>query len=300
MAARDGAFVLLPAPGSHAAPDRWWRRSLPANPSEPPARAEDGRAVPSHRPESAPAAAAACRKPGPMLPRSRSAPREPLIIYAPSWPRPRPLAGPTGAEQTHRVLAMQATHRHEFIQNAPPFLPIARGVTSRQRHHQLVSCRHADLPHVRPRRCTPVGSKLSEATGRLREHFRRGNAALIQIVALHGLFSLITLWANEVFTARTPAVRIASWYRKSLPTFSDALASVRRQLWTIGNLSGSRQMLDPPKIPSPRNRGKTTGGVHFLIPPTRRELIQPGGGYPDRPCWPVAPGVGSSGGEAVG
>jgi len=47
-----------------------------------------------------------------------------------------------------------------------PFLPIARGLTSRQRHHRLVSCRHADLPHVRPRRCTPVGNKFSEATGR--------------------------------------------------------------------------------------------------------------------------------------
>ena len=67
---------------------------------------------------------------------------------------------------------------------------------------------------------------------------------------LLGLFSLITLWANEAYTTRTPAARIASWYRKSLPTFSDALASVRRQLWATGNLSGSRQMLDPTKIPS--------------------------------------------------
>ena len=67
---------------------------------------------------------------------------------------------------------------------------------------------------------------------------------------LLGLFSLITLWANEAYTARTPAVRIASWYRKSLPTFSDALASVRRELWAAGNLSASRQMLDPAKIPS--------------------------------------------------
>jgi len=67
---------------------------------------------------------------------------------------------------------------------------------------------------------------------------------------LLGLFSLITLWANEADTTRTPAARIASWYRKSLPTFSDALASVRRQLWATGNLSGSRQMLDPTKIPS--------------------------------------------------
>jgi hypothetical protein len=69
---------------------------------------------------------------------------------------------------------------------------------------------------------------------------------------LLGLFSLITLWVNEAYTTRTPAVRIASWYRKSLPTFSDALASVRRELWAPGNLSGSRQILDPTKIPSPQ------------------------------------------------
>jgi hypothetical protein len=68
---------------------------------------------------------------------------------------------------------------------------------------------------------------------------------------LLGLFSLITLWANEAYTTRTPAVRIARWYRKSLPTFSDALASVRRELWTTGNLSASRKILDPTKIPSP-------------------------------------------------
>jgi hypothetical protein len=65
---------------------------------------------------------------------------------------------------------------------------------------------------------------------------------------LLGLFSLITLWANEVYTTQAPTVRIASWYRKSFPTFSDALASVRRELWTGGNLPGSRQILDPTKI----------------------------------------------------
>ena len=73
---------------------------------------------------------------------------------------------PTGAEKAHRVLAVQATHHHEFIQNPSSFLSVARAVTPRQRNHQLVSCRHADLPHVRPHRCTPVGSKLDEATGR--------------------------------------------------------------------------------------------------------------------------------------
>src|SRR5271165_3150445 len=63
-----------------------------------------------------------------------------------------------------------------------------------------------------------------------------------------GLFSLITLWANDHYAKHAPTVRVASWYRKSLPTFSDALAAVRRQLWTQGNLQGSRQGIDPAKI----------------------------------------------------
>src|SRR5208283_2679707 len=65
---------------------------------------------------------------------------------------------------------------------------------------------------------------------------------------LLGLFSLITLWANDHYAKHAPTVRVASWYRKSLPTFSDALAAVRRQLWTPGNLQGSRQGIDPAKI----------------------------------------------------
>lgn len=69
---------------------------------------------------------------------------------------------------------------------------------------------------------------------------------------LLGLFSVITLWADELFTTRAPAVRLASWYRKSAPTFSDALANIRRELWTGGILRASRQMLDPTKIPAPR------------------------------------------------
>ncbi len=51
--------------------------------------------------------------------------------------------------------------------------------------------------------------------------------------ALLGLFSLVTVWANEL--ARTPASavrpRTAAWYDKREPTFSDAIAAVRRALW---------------------------------------------------------------------
>ena len=62
---------------------------------------------------------------------------------------------------------------------------------------------------------------------------------------LFGLFSLITLSASEHFATHAPAVRFASWYRKSLPTFSDILAHVRRQLWADSNSEISRWACDP-------------------------------------------------------
>jgi hypothetical protein len=65
---------------------------------------------------------------------------------------------------------------------------------------------------------------------------------------LLGLFSLITLWANDHYAKHTPMVRTASWYPKPLPTFSDALADIRRRLWTEGNLQISREEFDPAKI----------------------------------------------------
>jgi hypothetical protein len=76
---------------------------------------------------------------------------------------------------------------------------------------------------------------------------------------LLGLFSLITLWADELYATKMPTVRSASWYRKSQPTFSDALASVRHLLWTKGNSRGSRLAPDPKTMP----------------PATRNTLIEP-------------------------
>jgi hypothetical protein len=48
--------------------------------------------------------------------------------------------------------------------------------------------------------------------------------------ALLGLFSLVTLLAHPHLTADS-CLRQAAWYPKRLPTFTDALAVVRRQLW---------------------------------------------------------------------
>jgi len=67
--------------------------------------------------------------------------------------------------------------------------------------------------------------------------------------ALLGLFSLITLWAHELYAAAAPVPRAASWYRKPLPTFSDAIAAVRRELWTRHDFHASAWATDVLKIP---------------------------------------------------
>ena len=50
--------------------------------------------------------------------------------------------------------------------------------------------------------------------------------------ALLGLFSLVTLWASRLAAERGPVAECVRWYPKPLPTFSDALALVRRDRWT--------------------------------------------------------------------
>jgi hypothetical protein len=50
--------------------------------------------------------------------------------------------------------------------------------------------------------------------------------------ALLGPFSLVALWASQLAAERGPAAECVGWYPKPLPTFSDALALVRRELWT--------------------------------------------------------------------
>ena len=60
--------------------------------------------------------------------------------------------------------------------------------------------------------------------------------------ALLGLFSLVTLWAGELMAAQATALRPrgAAWYAKQEPTFSDAIAAVRRALWCPPHFSMSR------------------------------------------------------------
>jgi len=69
--------------------------------------------------------------------------------------------------------------------------------------------------------------------------------------ALLGLFSLVTLFAHQHMTKGADSARQTAWYRKPHPTFSDALAQVRRQLWAQeqATFRGSPQEVDAVKVP---------------------------------------------------
>jgi hypothetical protein len=66
---------------------------------------------------------------------------------------------------------------------------------------------------------------------------------------LLALYSLVTLTAHRLIKSDRPVVRTAAWYAKTQPTFSDAIALVRRRLWSDCHFSMSDQNTDLIKIP---------------------------------------------------
>ena len=68
--------------------------------------------------------------------------------------------------------------------------------------------------------------------------------------ALLGLFSVVALLAHRQRERIPKAVRRAAWYDKKHPTFSDALALVRREWWTQeATFCGSPRQEDTVKVP---------------------------------------------------
>jgi hypothetical protein len=63
------------------------------------------------------------------------------------------------------------------------------------------------------------------------------------------LSSIITLTAHLLTEKGATCVRSTAWYSKIRPTFSDALALVRRQVWEHLHFSMSQQETDLVKIP---------------------------------------------------
>ena len=67
--------------------------------------------------------------------------------------------------------------------------------------------------------------------------------------ALLSLYSIITLTAQLLIEKGMTCVRSTAWYRKTRPTFADAIALVRRQLGEHLHFSMSQQETDMIKIP---------------------------------------------------
>ena len=67
--------------------------------------------------------------------------------------------------------------------------------------------------------------------------------------ALFGLYSLVALMAHGVFQTKGHLLRTAAWYAKERPTFSDALAVIRRELWSGCHFSTSAFAREMVKIP---------------------------------------------------
>jgi DDE superfamily endonuclease len=74
---------------------------------------------------------------------------------------------------------------------------------------------------------------------------------------LLGVFSIIALLANRLEKRQLLQVRTAAWYPKTVPTFSDAIAAVRRHLWASGDLLHSRSGAECNTIPEPLLRRLT-------------------------------------------
>ncbi len=69
--------------------------------------------------------------------------------------------------------------------------------------------------------------------------------------ALLTLFSVVALFAHQRKVRMPQAVRRAAWYKKEHPTFSDALALVRKELWAQqeATFCGSEKETETVKVP---------------------------------------------------
>lgn len=67
--------------------------------------------------------------------------------------------------------------------------------------------------------------------------------------ALLALFSIVTALAHEYQRKYPFVMPHSAWYKKTLPTFADALALVRRQLWQLQTFQTSPPETDMVKLP---------------------------------------------------
>ena len=66
---------------------------------------------------------------------------------------------------------------------------------------------------------------------------------------LMGMFSLITMMAQQLSESGKLKIRSAIWYHKELATFSDAIGCVKQQIWEFKSFQTSKTEVEMIKIP---------------------------------------------------
>lgn len=66
---------------------------------------------------------------------------------------------------------------------------------------------------------------------------------------IRALFSIVTLLAHQQQYRLPLSLPVTAWYRKKLPTFADALALVRQQLWQVRTFQSLHADTDMVKVP---------------------------------------------------
>lgn len=77
------------------------------------------------------------------------------------------------------------------------------------------------------------------------------NSVIRTVPCLFGLFSLITVWFAKQCQAGAPAPAADPWYHKGELTFSDAIALLRRYIWSGRILFKSKEPASSVEIPFP-------------------------------------------------
>jgi hypothetical protein len=67
--------------------------------------------------------------------------------------------------------------------------------------------------------------------------------------ALLALFSIVTVITHQQLLQHPFELPKAAWYQKTLPTFADALALVRQQLWHMQTFQMSSTDVDTVQVP---------------------------------------------------
>jgi hypothetical protein len=148
-----------------------------------------------------------------------------------------------------------------WFHNGLPPLPIRWVIVRDPKHHFKTQALLCTDPNVQPKQIVEwfVQRWQLEVTHReVREHLgvesqrQWSDRAIVRTTPLlYGLFSLITLLAQRLAQQGQVLTRRTAWYDKPLPTFSDALAAVRHDLWRqpTFHLSAFNQQIA--KLPAP-------------------------------------------------